>query len=147
MSISNLLKKIKASKDQPAEEIVSYTEDGQVEEHSVLRKYFVSILFVLVSVLSFGIGRLSQGREAGTVKVTYDPSLSGLVSSTSPETVSMDTKECAEGCQEVFASSKGKRYYYTGCSNTISEANKITFKNKEMAEAAGYTLAANCKPK
>lgn len=50
---------------------------------------------------------------------------------------------------EVFASKDGTKYYYAGCAGLkrIKKENVITFASKELAEKAGYSLAANCKQK
>ena len=47
----------------------------------------------------------------------------------------------------VTVSSKGTRYYYSWCKNTISEKNKVSFASAILAEKAGYTLATNCSPR
>ncbi len=158
MSISNLVDKIKnlpgngrmeAENGPETVQIVSYDEEGNIARNSAIKKYFVAIIFILISALSFGVGRLSAGRGQGGVRIMYDPSLSGLAE---PPNVSQTADDSGGRAAqvasplEVFVSSKGKRYYYAGCSNNISPSNKIIFKDKQMAEAAGYTLAANCKP-
>lgn len=91
--------------------------------------------------------------EARGTNITYDESLSAIdttrASTTTPNIKSTTLKAVgtvASGSGEVTASSKGTRYYYPGCSNTISAKNKISFATASMAEAAGYSLAATCKP-
>jgi hypothetical protein len=158
MSISNPIDKIKslfgyghpeAGNGSEAAQTISYDEEGNIAQGSAIKKYFVVIIFILISALSFGAGRLSAGRSQDGVRIMYDPSLSGLAGSENisqtEEASGSKTAQVASPL-EVFASSKGKRYYYAGCSNNISPSNKVIFKDKEMAEAAGYTLAANCKP-
>jgi hypothetical protein len=48
----------------------------------------------------------------------------------------------------VVASVNSDKYHYEWCSGAarISEKNKITFSSAQEAEAAGFTLAGNCKP-
>jgi len=45
----------------------------------------------------------------------------------------------------IYASSKGKKYYYYNCKANIKESNKIYFENDEAAIKAGYTLSKTCK--
>lgn len=143
-------------------ETISYDENGQVSSSSVIKKHFLALLFVLVAVLSFGIGRLSATKPTSGISIKYDPSISSYQGNSSVKTkgnsvlktggsaavvksVQTEASQVNSG-SEVFASSKGKRYYYPGCKSTIVEKNKITFATKEMAESAGYTLASGCKP-
>ena len=118
-------------------ETVDFDKDGNVVRFSPLRRLFLVLVIVLVALLSFGIGRLSGEGDRKPVSiqgVALDKSVNNSASA-------------ILGVHGVFASSKGKKYYYPGCSNTISEANKVTFATAEMAESAGYTLASNCSPK
>ncbi len=45
----------------------------------------------------------------------------------------------------IYASIRGKKYYYYNCKSTIKEANKIYFKDDNQALKAGYTLSKTCK--
>ncbi|MCC6934310.1 MAG: hypothetical protein IT406_01260 [Candidatus Yanofskybacteria bacterium] len=47
----------------------------------------------------------------------------------------------------VSKTSSSKKYHHPWCAsaNRIKEANRIWFPTAEAAQAAGYTLAANCK--
>ena len=45
----------------------------------------------------------------------------------------------------IYASSKGKKYYYYDCKANIKESNKIYFESDEAAQKAGYTLSKTCK--
>jgi len=143
-------------RDNIKPETVHYEEEGHIEEASVLKRYFLAFLFILVAILSFGIGKLSATRSSGGVKINYDATYAGsaltgsgdnsaaVIKSTITAPNDQNTAEINSG---VYASSKGKRYYYSWCKSTIVEKNKITFATKEMAESAGYTLASGCKPK
>jgi hypothetical protein len=115
----------------------SFDKDGEVVRFSWVRRFFVSLLIILVGLLSFGLGRLSgQGSREGSVRVSYSPSLPAPATS-QPASAVVSTA--------IVASSQGKKYYYPGCANNISDKNKITFASSASAEAAGYTLAANCQ--
>ncbi|MES2214172.1 MAG: hypothetical protein V4465_02160 [Patescibacteria group bacterium] len=139
-------------------ELIKYTADGPIERFSFIKRAFIPLLIILVAVLGFGVGRLTAPATHSGMKVEFDPSLgkttelstyiggayvneaaavSGVNSNPAPE---------ASKTGQVFASSKGKKYYYPGCKNTISEKNKVFFATAAMAESAGYTIAANCNP-
>lgn len=45
----------------------------------------------------------------------------------------------------IYASRKGKKYYYYNCKANIKEANKIYFDTDEAAQKAGYSLSKTCK--
>ncbi|HMP67165.1 MAG TPA: hypothetical protein PKA60_00240 [Candidatus Paceibacterota bacterium] len=47
----------------------------------------------------------------------------------------------------IVASKNGTKYYFLHCSGVsrIKEENKIFFSDKNKAEEAGYSVAANCK--
>ncbi|MBX4195861.1 hypothetical protein KW796_02820 [Candidatus Parcubacteria bacterium] len=118
----------------------SFDKEGEVVRFPHLRRYFLASVIILIALLSFGVGRLTGGEREG-VTINYDPNLAvpaAAVALSKPR-VTADTGH------SVFASSKGKRYYYPGCRNTISEKNKVTFATETMAEKAGYTLASGCK--
>lgn len=96
---------------------------------------FSSILLILVALTAFGLGRQSVtqvGQEA--------------VAGTALETV-REAPTTTTASTFYVASKNGQVYHLPHCSGAkrISEANKITFKTKEEAEAAGLRPAANCK--
>lgn len=111
----------------------SFDKDGQVIWFSWLRRFFLAFVIILVGLLSFGLGRLSAPAKSagvGEIQITQgSPALSAS----------------AVSAGLIVASSAGTKYYYPGCSNNITEKNKITFANSADAETAGYTLAANCQ--
>lgn len=97
------------------------------------------IVIILVSLISFGFGRLSK---IGESKIPINI-----------ERVSLDS-ESQEGNvvisqpNKLFVASKnGTKYHYPWCSGaqSIKEENKIWFSSKEEAEKAGYQPASNCK--
>lgn len=45
----------------------------------------------------------------------------------------------------IYASKRGKKYYYYNCKSTIKESNKIYFNTDAEAQKAGYTLSKTCK--
>ena len=123
-------------------ETFHFDKEGEVERFPLFRQYFLTILIILIVALAFGIGRLTGERRDGVKIITNDQ---GLTSSALLDAQPSDIS--ASGPNSVVASSQGTKYYYADCKNTISEKNKVTFATSLMAEKAGYTLAANCKPR
>ena len=165
MSIRKLLEKINISlpANPEAGEIVSYDKDGQVRRFPLFRKLFLSFTIILVALLSFGIGRLSVVGNREPVRIEYDASMSNdklLISNeiqkNNSQTASVinaiNTKLAPLEVQPsngVVGSKNSNKYHYPHCpgAKQIKEKNKIVFSTPEAAEAAGYTLAANCKPR
>jgi hypothetical protein len=111
----------------------SFDKDGEVVRFPLVRRFFLTLVIILIGLFSFGLGRLSGQSGAGEMKISYDPN-------TSSESASTPANAGA-----IIASSQGKKYYYSGCANNISDKNKITFTTSAQAESAGYTLASGCK--
>ncbi len=106
------------------------------------REFLIALLVLLVSLGSFGLGRLSKIEETKEpVRIEYDVQKKTTEQSA---TVSLS----APLTEKLFVASKnGTKYHHPWCSGAerISEANKIWFNSKEEAEKAGYTPAQNCK--
>lgn len=107
------------------------------------RSYFTALILILVAVTAFGLGRQSikssldngQGGQAAVGQILTKPA-------------NTYSQKSADLPQTYYVASKeGQVYHLPHCSGAkrISEANKITFKTKEEAEAAGLRPAANCK--
>ncbi|MHB1330658.1 MAG: hypothetical protein ACYCY6_01685 [Minisyncoccota bacterium] len=150
MNIPERLRKInllnRSESDLEGEEF-HYDDDGEVIRNSWVRKYFLALAVILVSTLSFGVGRLTSSDREG-VEINFDPS---LLESKNGENLSqiqsatvINSEEATEG--SVEASVNGTRYYYEHCGNNIAEKNKVVFTSHIEAEKAGYTIALNCKP-
>jgi methylphosphotriester-DNA--protein-cysteine methyltransferase len=45
----------------------------------------------------------------------------------------------------IYASKKGKKYYFYNCKSSIKEENKIYFNTEDEAKESGRTLASGCK--
>ena len=136
-------------------ETVSYDKDGEVERFPLFRKLFLSIVIILVAVLSFGIGRLTVVGKREPIRIEYDASISNSqfpISNQASVSSALNNIENSklkiENSTSVVVSKNGARYHYLHCSGAkqIKEENKIVFPTPAAAEAAGYTLAANCKP-
>ncbi len=134
-------------------ETVSYDKDGRISSASwripLFKKLLLSLTIILVALLSFGIGRLSVAGDREPVRIEYDPELT--TNDQQPTTNINQTASVINtvGNESVVVSKNGVRYHYLHCSGAkqIKEENKIVFSTPATAEAAGYTLAANCKPR
>lgn len=120
-------------------EVFHFDNRGEVVEKSPIKPYFLAIVIILVSILSFGVGRLTTTQREG-VKINFDQSLL-------QNTVSTANVASAVSAGKISASVNGTRYYYPHCKSTVSEKNKVFFDTAAQAEEAGYELAVNCKPK
>ena len=101
---------------------------------------FIILLIILVSLSSFGLGRLSKIEENKTpLNIQYSNENTAIAGSFQGE------NENTKG--NYVASKTGTKYHLPWCSGaqTIKEENKIWFQTKEEAESRGYGPAKNCK--
>lgn len=157
MSINQFPKKINLPlpADSVTGETFSYNKEGMVVRFPVFRKLFIPFTIILVAGLSFGIGRLSVVGKREPIKIEYDSQL--ITYPSSPETTERQGASVIKAVENVsppsitessvVVSKNGERYHFLYCSGAkqIKDVNKIYFPNPKAAEAAGYTLAANCK--
>lgn len=104
--------------------------------------FFYSILIIIVAATSFGLGRLvdhppaalSPTRQSATV-VLEQSKVASSTSSTAAET------------GKYVGSKNSTKYHALWCpgAQQIKDSNKVFFESKAAAQAAGYTLAANCQ--
>lgn len=101
-----------------------------------------SAVIILISIISFGLGRLSKIRESrvplSVENLKKEEKMDLLGNEIINETAA----------QKLFVASKnGKKYHYAWCDSakSIKEENKVWFLTQEEARAAGYEPAANCK--
>jgi hypothetical protein len=116
------------------------------------REITLSILMILVALVSFELGYLSQGGKKASLNVL--PPLTREIGNTSSEitqnssyssqTAALGNIEAVSG--SYVASKNGTKYHYPWCSGAkrIKDENKVWFNTVEQALAAGYTPAANC---
>lgn len=116
------------------------------------REIILSTLMILIGIVSFELGYLSQGGKKASLNVL--PPLTREISNTSSETAqnglyasqtaALGNIEAVSG--SYVASKNGTKYHYPWCSGAkrMKEENKIWFDTVEEALAAGYTPAANC---
>ena len=127
---------------------VALTGGWRGKGRELIQKLFLAMVIILVALLSFGIGRLASSRGAEGVKIEYDPNLS-TAAATAAAVPLITNPSLTPSSSGVVASKSGSKYHYPSCpgAKQIKEANKITFPSAQAAEAAGYTLAANCSPR
>lgn len=108
--------------------------------------YFYTLLIVVVSVLSFGLGRFSMQ----DVQKVQQPQI--VLTEQSAAVVNSDTtvdvaRPASADTAKLVASKKGTKYHLLTCpgAKQMNEDNKIYFNSEAEAKAAGYTPAANCK--
>ena len=106
-------------------------------------------LLCLCSLLSFGLGRQSVLENSVTV-VPADTSRIMITrhDTHAPQPAAAPVGEGSDVAVAVVASRSGTRYHYTHCpgAKQIKRENRLEFASPSAAEAAGYTLAANCTP-
>ena len=116
-------------------------------------EFMLTVLIIVVSCVSFYLGRLSVGGDSGNVPIFQTNSASAIgtrVSETLPPSVATTTPPAVSDVpreSKYVASKSGTKYHLPMCAGAkqIKEENKVWFVSKEEAEKAGYTPAANCK--
>lgn len=108
--------------------------------------YFYAVLIIVVSILSFGLGRLS----IQDVQSNFKPEIVLTEQSASAITSDHDTSVDMPVDEEfgaLVASKKGTKYHLRSCpgASQMNDENKVYFASTAEAEASGYTPAANCK--
>lgn len=103
---------------------------SQFLEHDLL---FVCLLLGVVSVASFGLGRLSERSLVPAREIA-------------PAVVTMHESESLSDTQTVVVSKNGTKYHLPWCpgAKQMNENNKVYYANTAEAEAAGYSAAGNC---
>ncbi len=99
---------------------------------------FLAVLLCLVGVFSYQLGQSSvaSAPEPGNGSQNQ----AGIIFTDAPET------QVSTNAIRVVASSGGTKYHKLDCpgADSIQADNKIYFDSIELAQAAGYTPAANC---
>lgn len=97
------------------------------------------LIILSIGFLAFGLGRLSKLEESKPPITIIDSSPVDI-----QPTVEADS---TASLGNFVASKSGSSYYFPWCQGVkkIKEANKIWFKTKAEALAAGYSPAGNCK--
>jgi len=103
---------------------------------------FTILTILIVSICSFGLGRLSKDNQENSSVSIQNNNLATI--SKSGEVQPLQILPIGG---KYVASKNSNKYHAPWCSGAqrIKEENKIWFNNKEEAEASGYTPASNCK--
>lgn len=123
----------------------------------VTPEIYTILIIMLVGFGSFWLGRLSA-REENRMPVrivmpeaqtsSNSDYLAASVSLAAPPArgAPLPTVRLSPGGL-ILASKSGTKYYFPWCAGVkrIAEANKTWFASEQEAQAAGLTLAANCK--
>lgn len=111
----------------------------------MLEKYkkeiFYSLLVVFTAVSLFSLGYFASN-ILQIKKPTIIVEKTDNIYTTEKNDSMQDQKE-----EQVVASVNSDKYHYLRCPGVkaIKEENKITFKNANEAQLAGFSLAGNCK--
>lgn len=98
----------------------------------------------LVFVLGFYAGVASIHRSPAPIVVQRIPNIE---TNSTPQLAKTQEEDSEGGNERVVASVHSDKYHYLSCpgASQIKENNKIFFENASMAQAAGLTLAGNCR--
>ena len=112
------------------------------------RDILLAICMVLVAGIGYNLGTINalHGTSSNSNKEAslYQPA----VSATSKKAAAiMPSKPPTDLRVVASKGSSSKLYHYTWCpgAKQIKESNKLWFNTAAAADAAGYTLAGNCK--
>ena len=110
---------------------------------------FYGVIIMFVGIASFALGQASNTINSETAVVqVVEPIVIENTSNTALLTTTkvsgLDTTKLSDN--GFIASKNGTKYHLLDCpgAKQIKEKNRIIFKTKQAAEAAGYTKAANC---
>lgn len=112
-------------------------------------RVFFTVVIVLVAVAAFCLGRISVTmHQVKPLIQKLPPQTSSLITATERATTSQaePVAAVATSTGAYVGSKKGTKYHLPWCSGAqrIIEVNKVWFKDKAAAVAAGYTPASNC---
>ncbi len=135
---------------------------NKILQHQLFWHYIVIITVFLLGIMVVELYFLLQADEPATIQILgampaedylyYDGlgveigQVAGIEMVNNVKNSSAELSEVNQA-KNIVASKSGKRYYYLNCSGVsrIKEENKVYFASEQEAEAAGLTLAANCK--
>ena len=105
---------------------------------------YFALLLVLVGVVSFGLGQRSVAGQSGGGPAASLPA--GVTFSQAPTTTAVQPAPTPTPADQVVASRSGTKYHRLDCPGAaqIKDTNKVYFDSPALAQAAGYTPAANC---
>ncbi len=128
-----------------------------------IKPYYTPTLFILVTVISFGLGRLSaiETEKTGIKILSPETPVSAPVTETqkdvsqSPSTVTNAQSQVGTVIQAVSTQAGGgvigvktsKKYYFPWCGvvKRVKPENQLFFTSAETARQAGYVAGGGCK--
>lgn len=125
----------------------------KIKSHRLFVPILQFLIFTLISLASFGLGRISVLNQGGvgdggvTIITPEGSQVTNTVSSTPSSSRVKETVQPTHEATAVFASKTGTTYYFESCgeSSRIKEENKVWFTTEQLAQNAGYHLAKACE--
>ncbi|MCX6703394.1 MAG: hypothetical protein NTV02_01750 [Candidatus Zambryskibacteria bacterium] len=114
-----------------------------------IKPFFTILLWVLSSLLFFGLGRLSAlEKQYSPVSIVRGQVATPLANISEGEKAITTSPTPGVGeSSEVIGSKNGTKYYLPWCGalSRVKPENRVVFASAALARAKGYTPAANCK--
>lgn len=110
-----------------------------------IKPIWTPLFFVVMSVLFFGLGRLSASVPDSSPVAIREKKTENVVVSNKQ---SVDTETIVGSADtSVIASKTGSKYYFPWCGalKRIKPENRVSFASVLLAQQAGYEPASNCK--
>jgi hypothetical protein len=106
----------------------------------------IIVIIVLVGLVSFELGRLSNKNRDNGLKIENISDKIGFIDFSSNNTKSDGLKNNTNE-DNYFASKSGKKYYSITCGagKTIKQENRIYFSSVNEAISKGYELSSACR--
>lgn len=109
-------------------------------------KIVLAIGFILVAVLSFGAGKLSEVYDAQTPIIFQDNANCATSQASISEIVDDQNKSIDSASQGKIIGNKNSKIYHIpggGSYDKVSEENRVYFSTEAEAQKAGYRKAKN----
>lgn len=108
------------------------------------RDLYVVVLIILISAMSYGLGRLSKIQENRVPVQIENPGQ--VLGSSISNTANIGSLEQDDSSGKYVGSINSDKYHLPWCSGAtrISDGNKVWFASKADAQAQGYVPAGNC---
>lgn len=121
----------------PLEEKIKYCKTFLIKNED---KIILGVGFILVAILSFGVGKLSEVNRSGAPIVFQDAPACGDAEKNNPN---LADSEKIQG--QIIGNKKSLIYHLPGGAfyDKISEANRVYFNSEAEAQKAGYRKAKN----
>lgn len=106
-------------------------------------KIILAIGFILVAILSFGAGKLSEVSRTETPIVFQDANCQNNLNSPAPSSIQNNVQDQTDG--KIIGNKNSRIYHMPGGAfyDKISAENRVYFSSEEEAQKAGYRKAKN----